>query len=61
MSPVKIEVEKDESIKVLLESKKLNGATTKRKAQMPYLEKLLSRISRKLSEEKDGDILILEL
>ena len=36
--------------------KKLNEATIERKAQMPSMEELISRISRKISEEKEGEI-----
>ena len=57
MSPAVITVKKDKSIKLALDSKKLNEVTTKRKAQMPNMEELISRISRKISEGKEGEIL----
>ena len=41
--------------------RKLNEATIKRKAQMLNMEELISRISRKTSEEKEGEILIMKL
>ena len=55
VSPTVITVKKDNSIKIALESRKLNEATIKRKAQMPNMEELISRISRKISEEKEGE------
>ena len=61
MSPAVITVKKDKSIKVTLDSRKLNEATIKRKAQMPNMEELISRISRKISEEKEGEIHITKL
>ena len=59
VSPDVITVKKDKSVKITLDS--LNEATIKRKAQMPNKEKLISRISRKIWEEKDGQILITSL
>ena len=61
VSPAVITVKKDKSIKIALDSRKLNGATIKRKAQMPNMEELISRISRKKSEEKEGEIHITKL
>ena len=61
VSPAVITVKKDKSIKVALDSKQLNEATIKRKAQMPNMEKLISRRSRKISEEKEGEIHITKL
>ena len=54
-------VKKDKSLKTALESKKLNEATIKRKAQMPNMEALISRISRKISEETEREIMITKL
>ena len=54
-------VKKDKSIKIALDSRKLNEATIKRKAQMPNIEELVSRISRKISEEKEGEIHMTKL
>ena len=56
-----ITVNKDKSIKIALDSSKLNEATIKRKAQMHILEELISKISRKISEEKEGEIHIAKL
>ena len=61
VSPAVITVKKDKSIKIALDSRKLNEATIKRKAQMPNMEELLSRISRKISEEQEGEIWITKL
>ena len=56
VSPAVITVEKDKSVKIALDSRKINEATIKGKAQMPNVEELITRISRKLSEEKEGEI-----
>ena len=56
-----ITVKKDKSTKIALESRKLNEATINRKTQMPNMEELISRISRKISEGKDGEIHITKL
>ena len=56
VSPAVITVKKDNSIKIALDSRKLNEATIKRKAQMSNMAELISRISRKISEEKEGEI-----
>ena len=45
-------------MKIALDSRKLNEVTIKRKAQMPNMEVLVSRISRKISE---GKILAIKL
>ena len=49
VSPAVITVKKDESVKIALDSRKLNEITIKRKAQMPNMEELISRISRKIA------------
>ena len=56
VSPAVITLNKDKSVKIALVSRKINEATTKRKAQMPNMEELISRISRKIFEEKEGEI-----
>ena len=61
VSPAVITIKKDKSIKIALDSRKLNEATIRRKAQMPNMEELISRISRKISEEKKGEIHITKL
>ena len=48
VSPAMITVKKDKSGKIALDSRKLNEVTIKRKAQMPNMEELISRISRKI-------------
>ena len=61
VSPAVITVKKDKSIKIAQDSRKLNEVTIKRKAQMPNMEELTSRISRKISEGKEGEILATKL
>ena len=61
VSPAVITVKKDKSMKIALDSRKLNEATNKKKAQMPNMEELISRISRKISEEQEGEIWITKL
>ena len=50
VSPAVITVKKDKSVKIALDSRKLNEITIKRKAQMPNMEELISRISRKIAD-----------
>ena len=52
VSPAVITVKKDKSIKIALDSRKLNEVTIKRKAQMPNMEELISRLSRYPKEKK---------
>ena len=59
--PAVITVKKDKSIKIALDSRKLNEITIKRKAQMPNMEELISRISRKIYEGKEGEILATKI
>ena len=61
VSPAVITVKKDKSIKIALNSRKLNEITVKRKPQMPNMEELISRISRKISEGEDGEVLVTTL
>ena len=61
VSPAAITVKKDKSIKFALDSAKLNEATIKRKAQLPNMEELISKISRKISEENEGEIHITKV
>ena len=56
-----ITVKKDKTVKIALDSRKLNEVTIKRKAQMPNMEELISRISKKISEGKEGEILATKL
>ena len=51
VSPAVITVKKDKSVKIALDSRKLNEITIKRKAQMPNMEELISRISRQIADE----------
>ena len=61
MSTAVITVKKDKWVKIALDSRKLNEFTTKRKTQMPNMEELISRISRKIFEGKEGEILATKL
>ena len=61
ISPAVITVKKDKSRKIALDSRKLNKITVKRKAQMPNMEELISRISKKISEGEDGEVLATKL
>ena len=49
VSPAVITVKKDKSVKIALDSRKLNEITVKRKAQMSSMEELITRISRKIA------------
>ena len=61
VSPAVITVKKDKSVNIALDSRILNEITVKKKAQMPNMEELISRISRKISEGSDGEILATKL
>ena len=61
VSPAVITVKKDKSVKIALDSRKLNEATIRKKAQLPNMEELISRISRKRSEEQEGEIWITKI
>ena len=56
VSPAVITVKKDKSVKIALDSRKLKEITIKRKAQMPNMEKLFSRISRKSADGPADEI-----
>ena len=60
LSPAVITVKKVKSIKIALDSRKLNEVTIKRKDQMPNMEELISRISKKIGG-KEGEILAKKL
>ena len=57
VSPAVITVKKDKSVKISLDSRKLK-ITIKRKAQMPNMEELVSRISRKIVDGPADEIWI---
>ena len=58
VSPAVITVKKDKSVKIALASRKLNKITVKRKAQLPNMEELISRISRKIADGASDQIWI---
>ena len=61
VSPAVITVKKDKSVKIALDSRKLNEITIKRKAQTPNMEELISRISRKSADGPPDEIWISKL
>ena len=56
VSPAVNTVKKDKSVKIALDSRKVNEITVKRKAQMPNIEELISRISRKSADGPPDEI-----
>ena len=52
VSPAVITVKNDKLVKLAWDSIKLNEITIKRKAQMPNMEELISRISRKIADRQ---------
>ena len=61
VSPAVITVKKDKSVKLALDSRKLNEITIKRKAQMPNMEEIISRISRKIADGPADEIWTFDL
>ena len=55
ISPAVITVKKDKSVKSALDSRKLNEACIKRKAAMPNMEELVSKVSAKITDG-EGEI-----
>ena len=49
VSPAVVTIKKDKTVKIALDSRKLNGITVKRKAQMPNMEELIFRVSSKIA------------
>ena len=50
ISPAVITIKKDKSVKIALDSRKLNEACVKRKAAMPNVEDLISKISAEITK-----------
>ena len=50
VNPAVKTVKKDKTVKIALDSRKLNEITIKREAQMPYMEVLFTKISRKIAD-----------
>ena len=50
MSPAVITIKKDKSVKIALDSRKLNEACVKRKAAMPNMEEVISKISAEITK-----------
>ena len=61
VSPAVITVKKDKTVKIALDSRQINEITVKRKAQMPNMEELTSRISRKIADGETDQIWISKL
>ena len=55
ISPAVITLKKDKSVKIALESRKLKEACVKRKAAMPNMEELISKISAEITKS-NGEI-----
>ena len=53
ISPAVITIKKDKSVKIALDSRKPNEACIKRKAAMPNMEELISKISAKITKGED--------
>ena len=49
VSPAVITIKKDKSVKIALDSRKLNEACVKRKAAMPNMEELISKLSAEIT------------
>ena len=58
VSPAVITIKKDKTVKIVSDSRKLNEVTVKRKAQMPNMEELISRMSRKIADSEADEIWI---
>ena len=56
VSPAVITIKKDKTVKFALDSRKLNEITVKRKTQMPNMEELISRLSRKTADGPADEI-----
>ena len=54
-------MKKDKSVKMALDSGKLNETIIKKKTKMPNMEEFISRISRKISKKQDREIWITKL
>ena len=58
ISPAVITIKKNKTVKIVLDSRKFNEVTVKRKAQMLNMEELISRISRKIADGEADEIWI---
>ena len=55
VSPAVIKIKKDKSVKIALDSRKLNESCIKRKTTMPNMKELISQISAEITQS-DGEI-----
>ena len=53
ISPAVITIKKDKSVKIAPDSRKLNETCVKRKASMPNMEELISKISAEITKNND--------
>ena len=56
--PAVITIKNNKSVKIILDSRKLNETTIKRKAQMPNMEELSSKVSTKIADGPADEIWI---
>ena len=56
ISPVVITIKKDQSVKIALDSRSFNDSCIKRRAQMPNMEELISKISAKICKNTDQKV-----
>ena len=61
ISPAVITVKKDKTVKLALDSRKLNDSCIKRRSQMPNMEDLLNRISAKISQDENKELWISKI
>ena len=61
ISPAVITVKKDKSVKIALDSRKLNESCIKRRPNMPNMEDLINRISNEISKNEDDELWITKI
>ena len=61
ISPAVITVKKDKTVKIALDSRKLNDSCMKRRPHMPNMEDLLNKISTKISENEETELWISKI
>ena len=61
ISPAVITVKKDKSVKIAIDSRKLNESCIKRRPNMPNMEDLINRISTEISKNEDDELWITKV
>ena len=61
ISPAVITVKKDKSVKIAIDSRKLNESCIKRRPNMPNMEDLINRISTEISKNDDDELWITKI